>query len=136
MHQDPEHEDYDDDDYNYYPKNTPYSKYDFKFDYLAWEKWLADAIKQIVEEDNNTWSFKINTVPGFPTKKLPSTTTNASKNKYFMYLGNNQHDEAVWKKKYFVCDPIQLAWANHLESNAVHFLKQPNYYKGLFDILN
>lgn len=136
MHQDPEHEDYDDDDYKQYPDQ--YDKYgsykgfhhQFKFDYLALENWLHDAMKQIVEEDKNVWSFKFTPVTGLPS------TTNASKNKYFMYLGNNQYEEAVWKKKYFAKKALQVEYNNHISFHAAHFLKQPSYYKGMFDILN
>jgi hypothetical protein len=53
-----------------------------------------------------------------------------------MYLGSNHYNEAIWKTQYFLCDDINKMWKNHISSNAAHFLKQPEYYKGLHTILN
>jgi len=53
-----------------------------------------------------------------------------------LYLGNNHYNEGVWKMKYFAYNPIQMAYIKHLESHAVHFVSQPSYYRGLYDILN
>ena len=138
MHQDPEHEDYDDDDYNYYPSYNEYGyPKQFDIDWAAWEKWLSKAIKDIVEEDKNVWIVGHNLDK--TNKKFnvgDSTHKNISKQKYFMYLGSNSYDESVWKKKYFVSNKLDQQYRHHLEANAVHFLKQPNYYKGLYDNLN
>lgn len=139
MHQEPEHEDYDDDQYNYYPQYNDYGypKY-FDIDWAAWESWLKDAIKDIVETDDNTWVIK--PLPKYKeTKKFPvssSLSKDASKSVYFAYLGSNYHNEQVWKAKYLVKQTIQVAYNNHIASHASYFLKQPNYYKGMFDILN
>jgi len=137
MHQDPEHNEYDDDDYNYYPDYNDYGYPDyskkFNVDWAAWEKWLAKAIKDIVEEDNNVWVFG--------HKLLGNTKDNNKKNKklddkYFMYLGSNHYDEAVWKSKYFINDEIEKDYKNHISARPGYFLKQPSHYKGLFEILN
>ena len=131
MHQDPEHEDYDDDEYNYYPSYNDYGyPKQFNVDFSAWETWLSKVIKDIVEEDN-VWVFGHKY-----TSSDKSKTDKEAKSKYFMYLGNNTHDEGVWKKKYFVSNKLEQKYRQHLESHAVHFLRQPNYYKGLFDNLN
>ena len=51
MHQDPEHSDYDDDEYNYYPQYNDYGyPKEFAINWAAWEEWLSDAIKDIVNE--------------------------------------------------------------------------------------
>jgi hypothetical protein len=137
MYQEPEHNDYDDDDYNYYPEYSgdEYSEYTKKFniDWAAWEQWLSKAIKEIVEEDNNVWI-----IGGHQSKNKNNTYKNKSKisDSYFMYLGNNQYEEAIWKQKYFAKNQIEQVYMNHISSNAAHFLLQPAYYKGLFDILN
>ena len=125
MHQDPEHEDYDDDEYKYYP--DAYSKYDyssnkFNIDWAAWEKWLSDALKDIVEEKENVW--------------IITNKQEKSKEKYFVYLGSNKYDEAIWKAKYFACNQIDAIYRKHIESHAVHFVQQPQYYKDLHTILN
>ena len=139
MHQDPEHENYDDDEYKYYPQ--PYNDYgypkEFTIDWAAWEQWLSQALKDIVEEDNNVWVFghgSKSTNKKFPVSDaLPKGTLS---DKYFMYLGSNHYDESVWKSKYFVCSKIEAAYKNHISSNAAYFLKQPSYYKGMFENLN
>jgi hypothetical protein len=137
MHQDPEHEDYDDDDYNYYPEYNDYgypSSYSKKFniDWAAWDKWLADTIKEIVNEEDNVWLF------GNYKNKSKKHNINSKKlsDKYFMYLGNNQYDETIWKTKYFISDKIDTQYKNHISSRPGYFLKQPYYYKGMFDNLN
>lgn len=136
MHQDPEHNDYDDDDYNYYPQYNDYGypsySKNFKFDWAAWEKWLADAIKEIVNEDDNVWLFGNYQAP----PKKNKANINKLSDKYFMYLGNNQYDESVWKAKYFISDQLDTQYKNHIASNAAHFLQQPDYYKGMFENLN
>ena len=113
MHQDPEHEDYDDDDYNYYPEYNdfgyPYSAKNFKFDWTAWEQWLAGTIKEIVNEDDNVWLFGDYKSP----YKKSNTGSNKLSDKYFMYLGNNHHDETIWKIKYFISDKINTQYKNH-----------------------
>ncbi len=127
---DPEQEDYDDDEYNYYPKN----EYEYNFDISAWEKWLKQAIESIVQENENTWIVQPNESKKFPVSG--SASKDVDKNKLFAYLGSNHYQEGVWKAKYFIKDEINDLWNKHIQANAVHFLKQPRYYKGLFDILN
>ena len=121
MHQDPEHEDYDDDEYNYYPQ---YSDYDsplhskkFKFDWAIWESWLSDALKDIVNEKENVWLIGGN-------------------KSNLLYIGNNQYKEPMWKSKYFVSNKMQQEYINHLVSHAAHVVRQPSFYKQMFDIMN
>ncbi len=128
---DPEHEDYDDDEYKYYPDGGEFKKYEFKFDWTVWEKWLKDALDDIIQEGDNQWI-----VDG---KKFPvsdSASQDTSKDQYFMYLGSNHYKEPIWKAKYFINDKLNTAYKNHIVSHAAHFLKQPLYYKGMFDNLN
>ncbi len=135
---DPEHKEYDDDEYNHYPQE--YNEHgfpkDFKVNWKAWESWLSKAIKEIVEEDENIWVFGYeNKQP----KKFPVSDglpKGAWGDKYFAYLGSNHYEEEIWKRKYFVIDKIEIEWKQHIRENAVHFLKNPSYYKGLHDILN
>lgn len=136
MHQDPEHEDYDDDDYKHYPEYNeygyPYSSKKFDVDWSAWEQWLSKALFDISEESENVWIFGHK----LTTPKKQSQPNNSGKDKYFLYLGSNQYNEAIWKQTYLVKKPLQTAYNNHIASHAVHFLRQPSYYKGMFDILN
>ncbi|NBU33515.1 hypothetical protein EBZ38_14115 [bacterium] len=134
------HEDYDyGDDYDYDDSQDDLEKkykHYFKFDPTAWDAWgkmLYDALNNIVETSPNVWY-----IGGFPNKSFPvnSYFSNAGKGNSFQYLGNNYDNVKVWKKKYFIHDPIDGMYLNHLKSNAVHFLKQPHYYKNMFDILN
>tara|TARA_R100001163_G_C5041104_1_gene179228 strand:+ start:372 stop:824 length:453 start_codon:yes stop_codon:yes gene_type:complete len=126
---DPEQNEYDDDEYNYYPEEN--YGWNYKFDMQAWEKWLKQAIEDIIQEDENTWVVQ--------PKKFPvsdSTPQDTSKQTYFMYLGSNHYQEAIWTKEYFISDEVNILWKNHISSNAAHYLKQPNYYRGLYNILN
>lgn len=130
---------YEDDDYNYDDSQNPYKHY-FKFDPTAWDawgKWLQDALNDIVDSQANVWYIMPN-VEGFPKKSFPvnSYFSSTGKDKTFQYLGNNYQGSQIWKKKYFVIDPINIAYKKHIESHAAYFLHQPSYYKGLFDILN
>ena len=131
---DPEHEDYDDDEYKYYPDGGEWSKNSFKFDWSVWEKWLKDVIDDIIEENDNTWVVKPKQSEKFPVSD--STPKDVDNSQLFAYLGSNHYQEGVWKTKYFIKDEINELWNKHIQANAVHFLKQPRYYKGLFDILN
>lgn len=139
MHQDPEHENYDDDEYKYYPQYNDYgypmNSKKFDIDWAAWELWLSDALKEIVQENPSTWSF------GYKSNASKKINCNNTKkdslgDKHFIYLGSNGHDEAIWKKKFFVLNKLEQDYKNHISSNAAHFLRQPNYYKSMFDILN
>ena len=135
MHQEDDHydDDYDDSQDNL---DSPYKHY-FKFDPDAWDAWgkmLYDTLSGIVEYPSNVWYVG----SSFPKKSLPvnSWNPNADKEKSFQYLGSNYQGQPIWKNKYFICDPINTLDKKHVESNAVHFINQPHYYKGLFDILN
>ena len=134
------HEDYDyNDDYDYDDSQDDLEnkyKHYFKFDPEAWDTWgkmLYSALNDIVESSPNVWC-----IGGFPSKKFPVSSyfSNTGKSKTFQYLGNNYQNSQVWKNKYFVYDPIQHNYVNHIQSHAVYFMQQPHYYKGLFDILN
>jgi len=131
MHQ--EDEEYDDDDNNSQDKYKNY----FKFDPDAWDAWgkaLYDTLNNMSNNFTNTWY-----VYGFPPKSFPvnSLTSNTGKDKNpVQYLGVNYQNQPIWKKKYFVNDPLSTEYVNHIKSHAVHFLQQPHYYKGMFDILN
>lgn len=134
MHQ--EDDNYDDyDDSQDYPESQ--HKNYFKFDPSAWDAWgkmLYDALNDIVEYSPNVWYIG----PGFDKKPFPvnSYFSNTGKDKTFQYLGNNYDGVKVWKKKYFANDKTQHSYINHIVAHSVYFLKQPHYYKGLFDILN
>ena len=138
MHQDPEHEDYDDDEHNYYPEYNEYGyPKDFKIDWATWEQWLSKAIQEIVEEENNVWVFggnKKKTAKKFPVSDTLSN--GALSDKYFMYLGSNHYDETMWKAKYFASIAIEREYKNYLAANAAYILKQPNYYRSMFENLN
>lgn len=132
MHQD----EYEDDEHNYDNNEDKYKHY-FKFDPDAWDAWgkmLYDALDDLTGHSNNTWY-----VYGWSPKKFPvnSYFPNTDKDKKsFQYLGNNYQNTPIWKKKYFISNPIQSMYIDHLSDHAAYFVKQPHYYKGMFDILN
>lgn len=127
---DPEHHEYDDDEYNFYP-HYEYGGHEFKFDMTAWEKWLKDVINDIIEE-NNTWTFKVD------NNDLPvnDSTDSTGVKEYFLYFGQNQYAEPIWKLKYFIKEDLDIAYKNHFAANAEHIIKQPQYYRSMFDLMN
>ena len=126
---DPEHYEYDDDEFKNYPNE--YNEYgypkQFKFDWDALESWLLQAMKDIAEE-NNVW-YVTNSKPDKKSEKQLDS-------KYFAYLGSNSFQEPIWKNKYFVVNEIDKQYNAHIRSHAKHFLSQHQYYKSLFDIMN
>ena len=140
MHEDYEDDNYDDDDDSQDNLESQYKKY-FKFDPDAWDAWgkmLYNALNDIVEYPSNVWYIGPKNIEGFPHNSLPvnSYFSNTDKGKSFQYLGNNYDGVKIWKNKYFIYDKVQHEYINHVVANSVYFLKQPHYYKGLFDILN
>lgn len=124
MHQ--EDDNYDD-DHDYDDNIQDKYKHYFKFDPEAWDtwgKWLYSALNDIISSNKSNFPVKDN---------LPDI---GKYDKYYLYLGSNLYKEPVWKAKYFVSDKYQILWLNHIQNHVVYFLKQPSYYKGLFDILN
>lgn len=136
MHEDYEDDNYDDNDDSQDTPESHYKKY-FKFDPDAWDAWgkmLYDTLNEIVEYPSNVWYVG----PGFPKKSTPVNDyfSSIGSSQYSLYLGNNHYNEPIWKKKYFIYDEISISYTKHLQANAKHFVQQPVYYKGLFDILN
>jgi hypothetical protein len=132
---DPE-KDNDDDDYKNYPEKWDNlgKANNFNIDWKAWQEWLLDAIKDIAEEKgstDNVWIYS--TDSKFP---VVGSSQDAAKDQYFMYLGSNQYSEGVWKYKDFLDEKLFQQYKNHLQANAAHVLKNPNYYRGLHDIIN
>lgn len=135
------------DDYNYDDgQDSLENKYKhyFKFDPEAWDSWgkmLQDALNDIVESSPNVWyvgGFGTPPASGFPSKSIPvnSYFSSTGKGNSFQYLGNNYQGSPIWKTKYFILNPLSIEYLNHIKNHAVHFVQQPHYYKGMFDILN
>ena len=139
MHEnyDDNEDDYDDHNYDDLPKD-PYKWY-YKFDVgpdNPISKWLDDLINDFIKNTHN--DYNIVSIPGFYEKKFPVNSWNpdTAKSKNFQYFGSNYQGSPIWKSKYFVVDKINNQYKLHLQSHASHFVKQPFYYKGMFDILN
>jgi hypothetical protein len=100
-------------------------------------KWIS---KDIIEDVlNNLASYNTPLLPeGFSPTMLPvnSWFSSIAGDKTSLYLGNNYWNEGVWKKKHFIQNRLQQEYILHLQSHIGHFLRQPIYYKGLFEILN
>ena len=130
-------EDYDDDDYNYDYDNNPYDPYKSYFQFDVGNAPLSDWSKNMIDDIVKD-SFGINSITGFPYKMFPVNSWNPSTDKgnSLQYLGSNYQGSPIWKKQYFVVDKINNEYKMHLQDHAHHFVSQPTYYKGLFDILN
>jgi len=120
------------------PEDKKNKKHYFQIDvnslssFDAFSEWLKDILDT---------SYNIEYIPGFPFISLPVTDLNPIYGGSFMpsiplYLGNNQYNEPIYKTKHFVVNSIKNEYIKHLQNNATHFIKQPTYYKGLFDIMN
>jgi hypothetical protein len=133
---DDEDDGYDDDHYDH-DYNDQYDPYKFYFKFDITNTPLSDWIQKTINDMLND-TFDIKNVEGFPVSQFPvnSWNPNTANNKKFQYLGSNYAGEQIWKTKYFAFDPINAMYKLHLQSHAGYFIKQPNYYKGLFDILN
>lgn len=99
----------------------------------SFSEWLAKIVSEI--------NYDIVSIPGFPFVSLPMTDSYPTYGGNILmnnplYLGNNQYNEPIFKKKHFVVDALKNQYVNHLKSHAGHFVSQPVYYKGMFDILN
>lgn len=120
-----------DDDYHNYDYNDQYDPYKFYFKFdmnnAPLSDWITKMINDIVNKD-----FNIDKMIVFPVNSWNPDTVN---NK-FQYLGSNYQGNQIWKKKYFLSDPLNTEYKLHLQAHAKHFVLQPTYYQGLFDILN
>lgn len=140
MHE-PYEEEEDDDGYNDdhydYDYQSPYNPYQFYFKFDVGNTPLSDWIKNMIDNIVKD-PFSMNTVDGFPYKMFPvnSWSPDTGKGNTYQYLGSNYQNSPIWKKKYFVLNKIEIDYKLHLQSNAKHFILQPTYYKGLFEILN
>lgn len=118
----------------------------FKWYFEIDSEWIKKYINQLMNKlDQNlndqidiSWNVPIAS-EGFSPVVLPvngyfSNTVEGSNSS--LYLGNNHYNEGVWKKKHFIQDKLQSEYVLHLQSHAGHFLNQPKYYKGLYEILN
>ena len=127
------HESYDDDYYeenyddgqDYDQSQSDWNKFYFKFDvtYSPLSDWINTTIDKLLGDQ----------FVAFPVNDCLS---NAGEGTSLLYLGNNQYNETVWKNKYFIQDKTQDEYIKHLQGHIKHFVAQPSYYKGLFDILN
>jgi hypothetical protein len=146
-----DYDDYYNDDYDdsheYDKSQSDWNKFYFKFDINSsplsdWVQKMTDNIfKGSSNKDINinNWDYNISYISGFPFVSLPVNNWPQNTGDGLgstLYLGVNYQNEPIWKKKYFIIDKTQNDYVNHLSANAVHFVKQPSYYKGLYDILN
>lgn len=136
MHDPYDDDDYDDDQYDHdHPTNNHYQWY-YKFDIgpdTPISKWMDDLIKDIINGDSS-----LSQSPDIKSFKFPVNgwNPNTVSGNTPQYLGSNYYNEPIWKSKYFIYNPLDINYKSHLQQHAAHFLKQPKYYKGLFEILN
>jgi hypothetical protein len=131
------------------PENNDPYKFYFQID----TEWVKKYVDSLINKIEYKWISKdsiedvFNKLPIYDTPLLPKgfSPTMLPVNSWFssiagdktsLYLGNNYWNEGVWKKKHFIKDKLGIEYVNHLQSHARHFLNQPRYYKGLYEILN
>jgi len=131
---------YDDDQYNYDNQNIWYFKFDISQN-PTFSKWINDIVNNIINPLDESIMDQIDKAWGINNKSelvfpVNSWNSNTGKAKPFQYLGSNYNKEPIWKSKYFVINKINSEYKLHIQTHAIHFVTQPSYYKGLFDILN
>ena len=129
-----------DDQYNYDDANQWYFKFDISQN-PTFSKWINDIVNNIINPLDESIMDQIDKAWGINTKSefvfpVNSWNSNTGKTKPFQYLGSNYNKEPIWKSKYFVINKINSEYKLHIQTHATHFVTQPSYYKGLFDILN
>lgn len=129
---DDEDDGYDDDYYNYdYGDQYDPYKFYFKFNIdqnTPLSDWISKMISDIFDKD-----YDVDKMIVFPVNSWNPNTANDKK---FQYLGSNYAGQPIWKSKYFISNPLNTEYKLHLQNHASHFINQPSYYKGLFDVLN
>jgi hypothetical protein len=130
---------YDDDYYNYdnSSKGDDLYKWYFTFD-VDKSKSLSDWVMNQLNEFFKTDKWQIDNSTGSPIIQFPVNGWNPSTGNdlKFQYLGSNYHGQQIWKSKHFLGDKYNQEYRSHLQIHAAHFVRQPSYYKGMFDILN
>jgi hypothetical protein len=126
------YEDNYDDSHDYDQGQSDWNKFYFKFDVT--NSPLSDWVKKTID---NLFGDKFN-LPEVPFVSFPvnNWSHNTESGVTPLYLGVNYDKQPIWKAKYFAVDKLQNAYIDHISSHPVHFIRQPFYYKGLFDILN
>ena len=122
------HEPYDDDfeeQEDYYKKDNAQNQYEkfFSIDPSLWAKygnWFNEIADGLFQSEPNVWIVASNNF-----KKAYGT----------YYVGSNIHNSDIYKQNILI-DKLNIEYKNHIKSHAKHFLEQPNYYKGMFEILN
>jgi hypothetical protein len=135
-----EDDEYHDDQYDYDNQNMWYFKFDISQN-PSFSKWVQDIVNNIINPLDNSIMDSLDKAWGVENKNayvfpVNSWNPNTGNDKKFQYLGSNYAGEPVWKSKYWVINPVNQSYKSHLQSHAAHFINQPKYYKGLFDILN
>lgn len=137
MHEPYDDDDNYDDDYYNYDNNQDKFKWYFTFDVdknQSLSDWVINQLNEFLKTDK--WTVDNST--GLPIIKFPVNGWNPSTGNdlKFQYLGSNYQGQQIWKTKHFLGDKYNQEYRSHLQSHAAHFVKQPRYYRGMFDILN
>lgn len=121
------HEPYGDfeDEEDYYKKDNSQNQYEkfFSIDPELWKKygqWFNEITDGLFQFEPNLWIVASNNF-----KKTYDT----------YYVGSNIHSNNIYKKNILI-DKLNIEYKNHINSHAKHFLEQPDYYRGMFEILN
>jgi hypothetical protein len=116
------HESYED---NHDDSQSDWNKFYFKFDVT--HSPLSDWVKKTVDKllGDQFVSFPVN-----------DWLSNTGGGNSLLYLGNNHYNEPIYKTKHFIENKLLNTYTNHIQQHALYFIKQPMYYKGLYDILN
>ena len=128
---------YNDDYYNHDNNNdTDKFKWYFKFDVdksKSLSDWVLGELNDFLQKDK--WT--IDNTTGLPTIKFPvGGSSDTANNIKLQYLGSNYQGAQIWKTKYFINSKMDDEYRKHIAAHVKHFLLQPHYYGGMFDILN
>jgi hypothetical protein len=140
---DPEHYDYDDDDYKNYP-HEDYAEFYKKFGKMSddeiqkmWQKWIDDVLDEIIMDGNTIYFGPAKHKDKEETKKFPvSGSADGTGDEKNLYHGMNHYGEAIWKPIYLVDWGLYNEWKNHMAAHAAYILKEPKYYRALYEIMN
>lgn len=138
---DDSYSDYDDydDSHDYDDIQQNWKKFYFSFDVGANDA-LSDWVSKMMDDlfKYNQNELKPPLIDGLSSISFPVNSWHPDtwKKKNFQYLGSNYQGSPIWKKQYFAVDKLNTEYILHLQAHAKHFVNQPTYYEGMFDILN
>ena len=101
----------------------------FNFNELIHEMLYGPQLDDTLFKELNKFTDAI--FAGWGLNDIPEASTTS-----MAFIGKNKYGESVFKPKHFVVNELTTEYFNHVRQHAVHTLSQPEYYRGLHEILN